>query len=143
MVHSMFVWEFDMKRSFATIAAAFLLAAPAAAQDWAGTMAVTFATGSAAVAPEEAEKLDLIARTFREGDFIVVEVAGIADTVGAPAGNLRLSSRRAEAVADGLIARGLSPLQLQLVARGNGELAVETDDEVAEARNRVAEISWR
>ena len=134
---------------FALAAATAVLASPVAAQDdaaqegWAGTMPVFFETGSAAVTAEEADKLDTIARTFRDGAFSVVEVAGIADTVGSPQQNLFLSNQRAQSVANGLIERGLDPLNLQLVSRGNGALAVNTDDETSEPRNRVAEISWR
>ncbi|WP_308916175.1 OmpA family protein [Jannaschia sp. LMIT008] len=115
----------------------------AATFDWQGPLAVYFESGSARIPAEEAAKLDTVVRTFRDGAFVRVEVAGVADTVGAPDLNLRLSTARAQSVVDGLIARGLDPLQLQLVARGNGDLVVDTGDEESERENRVAQIRWR
>ena len=104
---------------------------------------VRFGTGSARIAPDQMAVLDAAMRTFREGDWVVIEVSGVADTVGDPRTNLALSSLRAEAVANALMARGLDPRQVQWRARGVSELEVPTDDGVAEPANRVAEITWR
>lgn len=104
---------------------------------------VFFGLGSARIPTDQQGVLDQAVRTFRGGDWAVIEIDGVADTVGAPEANLDLSFRRARSVYDALTARGMSPLQLQIRARGNSELAVPTPDGVAEPRNRVAEITWR
>lgn len=104
---------------------------------------VYFETGSAKISGDQEMVLDRAVRTFRDGDWIVIEVSGVADTVGDPAQNLTLSLARAQAVANGLMARGVDPVQLQIRARGNSELAVRTDDETPERQNRIAEITWR
>ena len=130
------------------LAAGLWLAGPAAAQD-ASTAAegdalrVFFETGSAHVGPDQADTLDRAARTFREGDPFVMILTGSSDTVGNAELNLDLSVRRARAVADGLAARGIPVDRLQVLGRGESELAVDTPEGVPEPRNRMVEISWR
>lgn len=104
---------------------------------------VYFDTGSARISTDQAMVLDRAVRTFRDGDWVVIEVSGVADTVGDPAQNLTLSLARAQSVATELMARGVDPVQLQIRARGNSELAVRTGDETPEKQNRIAEITWR
>ena len=132
-------------RSIGSAAAlAVALAWPATAQDaeqnW---LEVFFETGSARIGADQADTLDRAARTFREGDPFVMILTGSSDTVGAAASNLDLSLRRALAVADGLSARGIPFDRLQVLGRGESELAVETPEGTPEPRNRMVEISWR
>lgn len=145
---------------FIAIAAAITLGAPAlgiaqAAPDQATPKAATevvqeqdslkvhFRSGSATVSADEQATLDQAARLFREGSPIVMVVAGGADTVGNPDANLALSVRRAEAVLDGLVARGIPAERLQLLGRGTSELVVDTAPGVDNPDNRVVEITWR
>lgn len=118
-------------------------AGPAAAQTAEAGLTLYFRTGSAAVGQDGVGTLDQAARLFRDGNPIVMIVSGVADTVGPPGRNLDLSLRRAQAVADGLVARGIPADRLQVVGRGNSELVVETADEAANQDNRVVIISWR
>ncbi len=104
---------------------------------------VFFPSGSARIGPDQAATLDLAARTFRDGDPYVMIVSGLADTVGSPEANLALSLQRASAVAEALSARGIPVERLQVLGRGNSELAVQTGDGVAERQNRQVEITWR
>ena len=120
-----------------------LSGAVAAAQEAPESLKVYFELGSARIAQEQQDTLDQAARLFREGQPYVMIVAGGADTVGPPGPNLELSLARAQSVADGLVARGIPVGRLQVLGRGTSELAVETDDGVAEPENRVAEITWR
>lgn len=115
-------------------------AAPAEEQD---SLTIYFDTGSARVAADQEPTLDQAARLFREGSPIVMIVAGGADTVGDPDQNLELSVDRADAVVDGLVARGIPAERLQLIGRGNTELAVETPAGVDSRENRRVEITWR
>ena len=73
-----------------------------AQQTNADTLKIYFQTGSAGISSDGRGTLDQAARLFRDGNPIVMIVAGGADTVGKPDYNLRLSIRRAQAVADGL-----------------------------------------
>ena len=107
------------------------------------SLKIYFDTGSAWIRSDQSDTLDAAARLFREGSPIVMIVSGLADTVGRPENNLDLSIRRALAVADGLVARGIPASRLQVLGRGNSELEVDTDAGVPEPENRVAEITWR
>ena len=67
-----------------------------------------------------------------------VRVVGHADEVGSDRYNLRLSTRRAKAVAEYLIAAGISPDQISFEGRGKREPADLNDP----AKNRRAVISF-
>ncbi|MCB1337992.1 MAG: OmpA family protein [Maritimibacter sp.] len=101
--------------------------------------ALTFATGSAAIRPEQAERLaDLglaIADVIAEVPDAVFLVEGHTDAVGSAGLNLALSDRRAESVALALTEYFDVPPE-NLVTQGYGEsdLLVETED--AEQANR-------
>jgi outer membrane protein OmpA-like peptidoglycan-associated protein len=71
-------------------------------------------------------------------------IAAHTDTVGADASNQALSQRRADAVRDVLIARGMPAEAITTAAYGETRLAVPTPDETAEPLNRRVEIdvSW-
>lgn len=107
------------------------------------SLKVYFDSGSARVGDDQKTTLDQAARLFRDGNPIVMIVAGGADTVGAPNSNLNLSVARAQAVVNGLVARGIPADRLQLLGRGTSELAVETEPGVDSRENRRVEITWR
>jgi outer membrane protein OmpA-like peptidoglycan-associated protein len=107
------------------------------------SLVLYFDLGSAEVRSQDEVLLDQASRLYRDGNPIVMIVAGSADTVGLPERNLLLSQQRADAVLRGLIARGIPAGRFQLVAKGETELAVATADNVSEQRNRRVEITWR
>ena len=117
-----------------------LSATMAHAQD---DLRVYFPTGRAAIDAPQQDVLDQAARLFRDGNPIVMILTGNADTVGSPRSNLDLSIRRARAVADGLVDRGIPIERLQVLGRGNSELPVTTDTGVPNAENRSVVITWR
>lgn len=132
----------------ARVIPAFALMMGLAQPAWAQTeeqdsLKILFATNSATVSADGNAVLDQASRLFRDGNPIVMIVAGGADTVGQADYNLQLSVRRAEAVAQGLTDRGIPADRLQVLGRGTSELPVPTDDETATPENRVVEISWR
>lgn len=104
---------------------------------------VLFPTGSARLGRDQDQRLDRAARLFRDGNPVVMIVTGSADTVGNPTKNLDLSIDRARAVVAGLVARGIPVERLQVLGQGNSELPVVTQDEVSNADNRSAQITWR
>ncbi len=87
--------------------------------------------------------LDQASRLYRDGNPILMIVAGSTDTLGAPELNLLLSQQRASTVLRGLIARGIPAERFQVVAKGETDLTVATPDDVSEERNRRVEITWR
>src|SRR3989304_2290947 len=79
---------------------------------------VTFETNKAAITPESSQILRSALKTLTTHPEIQVEVSGHTDNVGSKKSNLRLSQRRAEAVREWLIERGIDPVRI--VAKGYG-----------------------
>ena len=130
-------------RQVSILSVATCVAWGAFAQEAPESLKVYFDTGSAVIGADQRETLDQAARLFRDGNPIVMIVAGVADTTGSPDRNLQLSLARAGEVARGLSERGIPANKLQVLGRGNSELAIETAAGVAEPENRIAEITWR
>ena len=63
-------------------------------------------------------------------------VTGHTDRAGSEQYNTNLSIRRAEAVRDALISRGVAGSAISIAGRGEAETAVPTEDGVREAANR-------
>src|SRR5262249_27981294 len=90
---------------------------------------------------EPREISDAVAITMlHHREFDVVGIYGHTDMVGDPAANKLLSERRALAVRDALIARGVPPNRL--IAKGFGGRALEDpgDSEEAHEKNRRVEF---
>jgi outer membrane protein OmpA-like peptidoglycan-associated protein len=93
-------------------------------------------------ADSQAQLATVVARAqARAGGEIVV--TGHTDRQGAVEANDRLSLQRAQAVRALLIERGFKAELIEAVGRGEREPVVPTDDEVAEPRNRRAELLVR
>jgi outer membrane protein OmpA-like peptidoglycan-associated protein len=74
------------------------------------------------------------------GNATRVVVVGHADLSGSPAYNVRLSERRAKAVADALVGLGVNQGALQVDWKGESQPAVPTADGVKEPLNRRSTI---
>lgn len=93
-------------------------------------------------ADSQARLADIVARAqARAGGEIVV--TGHTDRQGSLEANDKLSLERAQAIRTLLIERGFKPELIDAVGRGEREPVVPTDDEVAEPRNRRAELLVR
>lgn len=114
-------------------------AAPAAP----APLVVFFDMGSATIRKEDKAVLDHASRAYSEGKPIVMILTGTADRTGNAEVNLEISQRRAEAVLQGLLARGIPADRFQVLAKGETELPVPTNEGVAELQNRRVEITWR
>ncbi len=71
-----------------------------------------------------------------------ITCTGYTDTVGSDAYNMRLSRRRAEAVAAELEAKGIPSSEIEIVAKGKHDLLVPTADGVREPQNRRVQIVY-
>ncbi len=112
---------------------------------------VIFESGKWDILPSEAPKLDDVIpeivkmvqkfQKFSSQMNYSLYVAGHTDTVGNTADNRLLSEQRANAIASYLMKNGLAKLKISILVRGFGEesLAVQTGDNVDEARNRRAD----
>jgi OmpA-OmpF porin, OOP family len=84
---------------------------------------------------------DAVAAAKKEGAKSI-RVVGHTDTSGSPAYNLRLSERRANAVAQQMIKLGIPATSITTVGKGEEDLLVPTKDGVREPQNRRAAISF-
>ncbi len=101
---------------------------------------VTFETGSSQLTADSETVLNDIAQTLGKYSTMVVEVSGHTDNRGAESFNQRLSAKRAQAVVDYLIGKGVKPAQLK--AKGYGSSKPMADNSTAEGRsqNRRVEL---
>ena len=74
------------------------------------------------------------------GHATKVTVVGYTDTSGSAAYNIRLSERRAKAVADALVGMGVAQTALSVDWKGKTNLAVRTADGVKEPLNRRSTV---
>lgn len=106
------------------------------------SLAIYFRPGSSELSPKDKDVLDHASRAYNEGKPIVMILSGTADRSGNPRANLTLSQKRATAVLNGLIDRGIPAERFQVLAKGETELPVPTARGIAESKNRRVEISW-
>jgi outer membrane protein OmpA-like peptidoglycan-associated protein len=105
--------------------------------------AITFETGSAAIPPRQARRLDELGRAIEDildenpDELFLVE--GHTDAVGGRAMNLALSDRRAESVALALTEFYDIPPE-NLIAQGYGEEHLKVETGGAERANRRATV---
>ena len=86
--------------------------------------------------------LDQAADDYHRNGRAAVEIVAATDESGANAYNQRLSERRASAVADGLVRRGIPRVAIRLRPMGIRRPLVATGSGVREPMNRYAEISF-
>lgn len=102
-----------------------------------------FQPGTSELTPESAGELDAIIATARARAGGEIVIVGHTDRQGAADANDALSLRRANAIRDILTGKGFKAELVDAVGRGEREPVVPTDDDVAEPRNRRAEIIVR
>lgn len=73
-------------------------------------------------------------------NFYEISIVGHTDTTGTDEHNMRLSTARAEAVREALIAQGIRSDRINLRYHGKWDPIVPTGDNVSEPRNRVVEV---
>ena len=101
---------------------------------------VQFATSSAAVKPGFDRTLTKVANVIQRYPGMQITIIGHTDSTGTDAYNQRLSERRAEAVRDRLVARGVAADQLSTVGRGPHEPRADNATPEGRAANRRVEM---
>ena len=129
-----------MKPGLRLLVAALLLASPALAQDG-RVYEVLFGFDRSDLDAEARSTIDQAVADYRQTGAASLAVEGHTDTVGSDAYNLDLSERRAEAVRQALIARGVSPGEIRADAVGENDLAVPTGEGVRLEANRRVTIA--
>ena len=100
----------------------------------AGAVALDFRSGSAILAPQAAAALEALAASLRSCPAAVLEISAHTDELAHEASNLRLSHRRADAVAEQLARAGLPDERMRLEAHADGGAVAPLDGAV---RRRV------
>ncbi|GAB2616686.1 OmpA family protein [Novilysobacter erysipheiresistens] len=102
---------------------------------------ITFGFDSSALQPQFYPVLDDVAATLREYNQTIVEVAGHTDSKGTDAYNQQLSVRRADAVGDYLLSRGLMRDRFIITGAGESRPVASNDTDAGRAQNRRVEIT--
>ncbi|KPK24047.1 MAG: hypothetical protein AMJ61_14350 [Desulfobacterales bacterium SG8_35_2] len=101
---------------------------------------VTFDTNSAIVKPGLYSEIDRIANILIKYPDTVIQVEGHTDTTGSESYNSELSARRAEAVKNLLVLKGVDPARIRTMALGESAPIASNDTEYGRAQNRRVEI---
>ena len=101
---------------------------------------INFATGKATLTPDSYPVLDDVAQVLRSYPQLQIEIGGHTDSKGSASSNQKLSQKRAQAVHDYLVSKGLPDAQLS--AKGYGESKPIAPNKTASdmAKNRRVEF---
>jgi OOP family OmpA-OmpF porin len=90
--------------------------------------------------PSARAKLDALAEKMQGADLTAIHVVGHTDAVGTDAYNDKLSVRRAQAVRDYLVGKGVDPNLIDVQGRGKREPVASNKTEEGRAQNRRVEV---
>ncbi len=102
-----------------------------------------FELGSDQLTPESEEAIGALFADLDRRVAPTVDVIGHTDTLGDADSNRSLSRKRAIAIMEMLIVRGIDANAISAVGRGERDLLIPTDDGIGEPRNRRVEITAR
>lgn len=104
---------------------------------------VNFQFDQADLTPPARETLDQLASRLQAHQNVSVLVEGHTDAFGSDDYNRKLGEKRAEAVREYLVGKGLKAEQIQVVSRGESDPAASNDTEEGRAMNRRTEVQPR
>jgi len=102
---------------------------------------VFFDTKKTDLKPASITELDNVVRLMNENPNMKILISGFTDNVGKPADNLKLSTGRAVAVVNYLVAKGLKKERLSFKGFGETKPIATNDTEGGRALNRRTELS--
>lgn len=101
---------------------------------------VTFDTDSTVIKPAFRDTLDKVAQSMVQYPNSLIDVYGHTDSTGSDAYNQQLSQRRAQAVADYLISRGVAASRVRSQGFGESQPVASNATEEGRSANRRVEI---
>lgn len=101
---------------------------------------ITFATDSSDINANFYNTLNSVALVFKEYDKTIINVMGHTDSTGSDQYNMELSQRRANSVAQYLIAQNLMPQRFVVQGFGESRPIASNDTEAGRQQNRRVEI---
>jgi outer membrane protein OmpA-like peptidoglycan-associated protein len=102
---------------------------------------IQFADSSAVIDGGSLATLDLVVDILNANPTANIEIGGHTDNIGPVGGNIRLSERRANAVRDYLISRGIDASRLTAVGYGPDQPIASNDTAEGRAENRRIEFT--
>jgi OOP family OmpA-OmpF porin len=99
-----------------------------------------FDFNKATVKPEGRKILEDAVKTLKDNPDVKVVVEGHTDSVGSDAYNLKLSQRRAKAVADYLVSEGVASSRVRVEGFGKSKPIADNKTAEGRAKNRRAEV---
>ncbi|MDG9924317.1 MULTISPECIES: OmpA family protein [unclassified Pseudomonas] len=104
---------------------------------------ITFATDSADIASSFYSPLNNLATSFRQYNQNSIEIVGHTDSTGNHAYNMGLSQRRAQSVANYLMAQGVDASRLSTRGAGPDQPVASNASADGRAQNRRVEVTLR
>ncbi len=101
---------------------------------------VTFPSGKAVVSPESERALMEVFNTLNSHPDIKVELRGYTDNKGSASTNLRLSQKRADAVKNWLVNKGIAPNRIKAIGFGEANPIADNNTEQGRRLNRRIEF---
>ena len=102
--------------------------------------AITFETGKADLKPESVIEINRVAKLMQEHPDLQFEVQGHCDNTGSDAVNDPLSQKRAEAIVNALVEKGIDKSRLTAVGKGSHSPLAPNTTEEGRAKNRRVEF---
>ena len=99
-----------------------------------------FAFNKAVLLPKAFASLDGLSETLKANSDYSARIEGYTDSIGSEEYNLKLSERRAQAVAEYLASKGVNRSQLQVVPMGEANPVASNKTKTGRAANRRVEI---
>jgi outer membrane protein OmpA-like peptidoglycan-associated protein len=107
------------------------------------TYTLYFISDSDDLTPDSKQAFEEVFNEIARRKAAELAVTGYTDTLGDPTYNDQLSLKRAKAVRELFIARGLKGEDIVAAGRGERDLLIPTADQKSEPRNRRVEITVR
>ncbi len=101
---------------------------------------VLFDFNSSVIRPGAYPEIDRLARILKEYPQTRIRIEGHTDSIGSEEFNLRLSERRAMAVRDLLVSKGVSPSRITVIGYGESRPRASNDTAYGRQLNRRVEI---
>jgi outer membrane protein OmpA-like peptidoglycan-associated protein len=101
---------------------------------------VLFASGQASLQPGAVTAIDRLAQFMGDYPERSVRIEGHTDSAGSAETNQQLSERRANAVRDALVARGIDAARIETVGYGEARPVADNDEPGGQQQNRRIEI---
>jgi outer membrane protein OmpA-like peptidoglycan-associated protein len=100
---------------------------------------VEFPTGKATLIGDSASRLDVVVEYMTHKKSVRIEISGHTDNVGDPKANKALSQKRADAVRDYLVSKGIDRARIESVGYGDSRPAAPNTTPEGRQKNRRIE----